>query len=242
MWFGIVSIFPEIFNVIKNYGITSYAYKNNIISINFFNPKLYMKKHVYGKPYGGGTGVVMLYNPLLKAIQAAKKKKPNAYIVYLTPKGKTVDNNLILKLSKLKSIIFLSGRYEEIDNRLIKHKIDLEISVGDYIVSGGEIPAIMVIDSISRLLPGVIKNYDSINIESFNDNLLDYPQYTRPRIIDNREVPRILLKGNHFEISKWRYKKRLGETFIKRPDLLYTKKLSKADKTLLNEFINNRYD
>jgi len=228
------------FNIIKYYGITSYAYKKNIFNLNFFNPKLYMQKHIYDKPYGGGTGVVMLYNPLLKAVKEAKKTKPGALVVYLSPKGKTVDNNLILKLSKFKSIIFISGRYEEVDYRLIENTVDLEISIGNFIVSGGEIPTMIVIDAISRLLPEVIKNYDSINIESFNDGLLDYPQYTRPKFIGNKEVPRVLLKGNHFEISKWRYKQRLGNTFLKRPDLLYKKKLSKTDKLLLNEFIDNK--
>lgn len=240
MWFGIISIFPEMFNCIKHYGITSYAVKNNIFKLKVFNPKSYTKKNIYDKPYGGGTGVIMTYNPIAKSIEHAKKEKPNSLVVYLTPKGKLVDNNLILKLSKFKSIIFICGRYEEIDYRVIKQEINLEISLGDFILSGGEIPTMMIIDSISRLLPSVIKNYDSLNLESFNDNLLDYPQYTRPASIKTENVPLVLLKGNHFEISKWRYKQRLGYTFLNRPDLLYAKKLSKNDKLLLEEFVNSR--
>jgi tRNA (guanine37-N1)-methyltransferase len=239
MWFGIVSIFPEMFNIIKHYGITSYAYKKNIFNISFFNPKLYTKKNIYNKPYGGGKGVIMSYHPLIKAINAAKDKKPKALVIYVSPKGKAIDNNLIFKLSKIKSIIFISGRYEDIDYRVIKNKVDLEISIGDFIISGGELPIMMILDSISRLLPNVIKNSDSINIESFNNNLLDYQKYTRPKFIKNNKIPSILLQGNHYEISKWRYEKRLIDTFFKRPDLLYNKKLSKIDKILLNKFIIN---
>jgi tRNA (guanine37-N1)-methyltransferase len=237
MWCGIVSIFPNMFDILKKYGITSYAYKKNILDLEFFDPKIYANKNVYDKPYGGGKGVIMSYNPLKTAIYAAKLKKSNSLVVYVSPKGRQIDNNIISKLSSHKSIIFVSGRYEDIDYRLIKDEIDVELSIGDYIVSGGELPVMIIIDSISRLLPDVIKNYDSINIESFNDNLLDYNQYTRPKYIENHKIPDVLLKGNHYEIAKWRYKQRLGHTFLKRPDLLFNKKLSKIDKMLLNEFI-----
>jgi len=237
MWCGIVSIFPDMFDILKRYGITSYACKKKILNLNFFNPKIYTKKNVYDKPYGGGKGVIMSYAPLKKAIYAAKLKKSNSLVVYVSPKGKQIDNNIVSKLSKYKSIIFVSGRYEEVDHRLIKDEVDVELSIGDYIVSGGELPIMIIIDSICRLLPDVIKNYDSINIESFNDNLLDYHQYTRPKYIKNHNIPDVLLKGNHYEIAKWRYKQRLGQTFLRRPDLLFNKKLSKIDKLLLNEFI-----
>lgn len=243
MWFGIISIFPKMFNILKSYGITSYAYKNKRFEIKFFNPKIYaIKNKVYDKPYGGGKGVVMSYYPLLNAINHAKFEKPNSLVIYVTPKGKTINNNLILKLIKRKSIIFISGRYEDVDYRIIKEKVDLEVSVGDFIVSGGELPVMMMIDSISRLLPNVIKNADSINIESFNNNLLDYNQYTKPREIKKKTVPDILLSGNHYKISKWRYKQRLGSTFFKRPDLLYGKKLSLTDRSLLGEFILKKED
>jgi tRNA (guanine37-N1)-methyltransferase len=172
-----------------------------------------------------------------------KKKDGKALVVYVSPKGKPVNNNTILKLSRYKSIIFISGRYEEIDYRIIKNEVDIELSVGDYILSGGELPIMVIIDSICRLLPNVIKNIDSINIESFNNNLLDYKQYTRPKCVSyNKEVPDILLTGNHYEISKWRYKQRLGCTFFKRPDLLLNKKLSYTDKILLSNFILNKND
>jgi tRNA (guanine37-N1)-methyltransferase len=240
MWCGIVSIFPSMFSILKNYGITSYAYKNDILRLDFFNPKLYSKKNVYDKPYGGGKGVVMSYKPLKKAIYNAKLKKPQSIVIYVTPKGKLIDNNIISKLSKYKSIIFVSGRYEDIDNRIIKQQVDVELSIGDYIVSGGEIPTMMIIDSICRLLPYVIKNKDSTMIESFNNNLLDYQQYTRPKCIAQNNVPNVLIQGNHDEISKWRYTQRLGNTFIKRPDLLFNRKLSNIDKILLNEFIENK--
>lgn len=237
MWCGIISIFPNMFDILKKYGITSYAYKKNILNLNFFDPKTYAKKNVYDKPYGGGKGVIMSYTPLKKAIYAAKLKVSNSLVVYVSPKGKQIDNNIVAKLSKYKSIIFISGRYEDIDYRIIKDEVDVELSIGDYIVSGGELPIMIIIDSICRLLPNVIKNYDSINIESFNDNLLDYQQYTRPKYIENYDIPHTLLKGNHYEIAKWRYKQRLGQTFLRRPDLLFNRKLSKIDKQLLNEFI-----
>jgi len=139
------------FNILKNYGITSYAYKNNRFEIEFFNPKIYaIKNKVYDKPYGGGKGVVMSYYPLLNAINHAKSEKPNSLVIYATPKGKTINNNLILKLIKHKSIIFISGRYEDVDYRIIKEKVDLEVSVGDFIVSGGELPVMIMIDSIFK--------------------------------------------------------------------------------------------
>ena len=238
MWFGIISIFPSMFDILKYYGITSYAYGNKNFDIEFFNPRSYSKQKLYGKPYGGGKGVIMSYSPIADAINQAKKKRPNALVVYTSPKGKSIDNNIIIKLSKFKSIIFVSGRYEDIDYRIIKKEIDVEISIGDFIVSGGEIPIMLVMDSICRLLPGVIKNSDSINIESFNNNLLDYQQYTKPESIKQHKVPKVLLKGNHYEISKWRYKQRLGNTFFKRPDLLHNKIFSVTDKLLLNNFIN----
>jgi len=238
MWFGVISTFPDMFDALKNYGITSYAYKKNILSIDCFNPKSYTKKNIYDKPYGGGKGVVMSYHPLSEAIKDARSKCLKPLVIYVSPKGKLVDNNLILKMSKLESIIFVSGRYEEIDYRIIEDAINLEISIGDFIVSGGELPIMIIIDSITRLLPNVIKNADSVNIESFNNNLLDYNQYTRPRFIKNGIcAPRILLSGNHYKISKWRYKQRLGYTFFKRPDLLYNKKLSMIEKYLLKDFI-----
>lgn len=245
MWYGIISIYPKMFNILKEYGITSYAYKNNIININFFNPIFYSKDNsynIYNKPYGGGPGMVMSFQPINDAINAAKLKKPDSTIIYVTPKGKLIDNNLLLLLSKKKSIIFISGRYEDIDYRIIENNIiDEELSIGDYIISGGELAIMIIIDAISRLLPNVIKNSDSINIESFNNFLLDYQQYTRPYNINGYKVPEILLNGNHKEISQWRYKQRLGNTFFKRPDILLKKKLSLKDKILLNEFILELY-
>jgi tRNA (guanine37-N1)-methyltransferase len=164
-------------------------------------------------------------------------KKPNAITVYLTPKGKIIDKDTIKKLSKHKSIIFLSGRYEDIDYRLIEKKIDLEISLGDFLISGGDLAIIVVIDAISRLLKDVIKNNDSIEVESFNNDLLDYKQYTKPNIIMEQKIPNILLSGDHIKVKNWRHMQRLGLTFLRRPDLLFNKKLSSFDKTLLNTFI-----
>jgi len=244
MWCGIVSIFPNMFDILKKYGLTQYAYDNKFLSFDFFNPKYYTYKNLkktYNKPYGGGKGVVMSFSPLYNAICNAKLKKPDAITAYFTPKGKTINKDIILGLSKYKSIIFLAGRYEDVDYRLIKHKIDLEISLGDYIVSNGDMAIILIIDAIIRLLPGVIKDISSVQIESFNNNLLDYQQYTKPKTIMNYSIPQILISGNHIEVKKWRYMQRLGLTFLKRPDLLFKYDLSNLDKILLKKFIFYKY-
>lgn len=245
MWCGVISIFPNMFNVLKKYGITKYAYENNILNFDFFNPKYYTYKNlkkIYNKPSGGGDGLVMSFSPLYNAICNAKLKKPDAITAYVTPKGKIINQDIILNLSKYKSIIFLAGRYEDIDYRLIENKIDVEISLGNYIISGGDLAIIIIIDAISRLLPGVIKNINSTKIESFNNNLLDYQQYTKPNLIMNYYIPKILISGNHTNIKKWRYMQRLGFTFLKRPDLLFKYKLSNDEKILLKEFIFHKYN
>jgi len=242
MNFSIISIYPNMFNILKKFGITKYAYKNKLLNFNFFNPKYYTYKNlkkIYNRPYGGGSGVVMSFFPLYNAICNAKIKKQNSLTVYVTPKGKIIDKNIIFHLSSYKSIIFISGKYEDVDYRLIKNEIDLEISLGNYIISGGELAIMIIIDAISRLLPGVIKNDDTKEVESFNMNLLDYQQYTKPSNIIGNSIPKILSSGNHINIKKWRYMQRLGLTFLKRPDLLLNKKLSSLDKFLLNKFMIN---
>ncbi|BBA84647.1 tRNA (guanine-N(1)-)-methyltransferase [endosymbiont of Euscepes postfasciatus] len=234
----IITMFPKIFKNIFNYGLIKKAIVNNIIKLIILDLKKFVSlgEKIDNYSYGGG-GMVISCNPLYKSILKAKENNKKSKIIYLSPQGKKLNQNYINNLSKFKSIIIICGRYEGIDER-IKSKIDYEISIGDYILSGGEIPAIVLIDSISRLIPGVIKNKISINNESFYNNLLDFPHYTRPYIFLNMKVPSILLSGNHFEIYKWRLKQSLINTWINRPDLINKINLKKLKKIFLNNFKN----
>ncbi|WAI11591.1 MAG: tRNA (guanosine(37)-N1)-methyltransferase TrmD [Buchnera aphidicola (Macrosiphum albifrons)] len=236
--FNIITIFPEMFSAIINYGIIGQAIKKKIININFLNPRNFSKnkyKSVDDRPYGGGPGMLMSVEPLYLAIQEAKSRLKNATVIYLSPQGKELEQNNIEELIAKKQIIFICGRYEGIDQRIIDNQVDEEWSIGSYILTGGELAAMVMIDSISRLIPGVIKK-KSIEEDSFSNNLLDYPSYTRPEIIKNMSVPKILLSGNHDQIRIWRLKQSLGKTWIKRPDLLKKKKLTEEETILLDEF------
>lgn len=239
MWFKIITIFPEMFGAITNYGITSKAIKKKIINIDFLNPRNFTTnkyKSIDDRPYGGGPGMLMSFEPLYLSIQKATSELKDATVIYLSPQGKILKQNCIQKLIKKKKIIFICGRYEGIDERIIDHQIHEEWSIGNYILTGGELAAMIMIDSISRLIPGVIKKKQSIEEDSFSKHLLDYPNYTRPKITNNMSVPEILLSGNHNKIRLWRLKQSLGKTWIKRPDLLKKHILTKEEKTLLNEF------
>lgn len=238
IWFGIITIFPEMFRAITDYGVISKAIKKNIININFINPRSFSKnkyKSIDDRPYGGGPGMLMSFEPLYLSIQYAKSILKNATIIYLSPQGTVFQQSHIEKLINKKNIIFICGRYEGIDQRIIDNYVNEEWSVGNYILTGGELAAMIMIDSISRLIPGVIKKTQSIEEETFSKNLLDYPNYTRPKIIQNISVPEILLSGNHNEIRLWRLKKSLGKTWMKRPDLL-KKKITTEEKALLDKF------
>lgn len=238
--FNIVSIFPEMFNAIKNYGIISKAIKKNIIKITIWNPRDYTSDQYHtidDRPYGGGSGMLMKVKPLLMAIEYAKKKiKKNAKIIYLSPQGKKLNQKSVEKLSKISSFILICGRYKGIDERLILSSIDEEWSIGDYITSGGELPAMIFIDTLSRLIPDLIGKKKYIQEDSFYNGLLDCPQYTRPNIINGMHVPKILLSGHHAKIKRWKLKQSLGVTWLKRPDLLKIIDLSKEQKILLYEF------
>ncbi|QCI19954.1 MAG: tRNA (guanosine(37)-N1)-methyltransferase TrmD [Buchnera aphidicola (Brevicoryne brassicae)] len=238
IWFKIITIFPEMFRAITHYGVTNKAIKKNIINIDCINPRDFSKnkyKSIDDRPYGGGPGMLMSVEPLYLSIQHAKSMLKNAFIIYLSPQGKVFQQNHIEQLINKKKIIFICGRYEGIDQRIIDNYVNEEWSVGNYILTGGELAAMIMIDSISRLIPGVIKTKKSIEEETFSKNLLDYPNYTRPKIIRNKSVPEILLSGNHNKIRLWRLKQSLGKTWKNRPDLLKNK-LTKEEKILLDEF------
>lgn len=239
IWFDIITIFPEMFRAISDFGIIGHAIKKKIIDVNFFNPRNFAEnkyKSVDDRPYGGGPGMLMSFKPLYLAIQKSKSILKDATVIYLTPQGKELQQNDLKKLISKKKIIFICGRYEGIDQRIIDNQVDEEWSIGNYILTGGELAAMVMIDAISRLIPGVIKSKKSIEEDSFSNNLLDYPNYTRPKMIQKMSVPELLLSGNHDQIRTWRLKQALGTTWIKRPDLLEKKLLTLEEKILLAEF------
>jgi len=226
IWFNVITIFPEMFCAITDYGIIGKAIKKKIINITFLNPRNFSKnkyKSIDDRPYGGGPGMLMSAEPLYLAIQYAKSTLKNATVIYLSPQGKELQQNNIKKLINKKKIILICGRYEGIDQRIIDNQVDEEWSIGNYILTGGELAAMVMIDSISRLIPGVVKTQKSVEEDSFCNYLLDYPSYTRPQIIENMSVPKVLLSGNHNQIRLWRLKQSLGKTWMKRPDLLKKK-------------------
>ncbi|AWD32498.1 tRNA (guanine-N(1)-)-methyltransferase [Candidatus Kinetoplastibacterium sorsogonicusi] len=235
MRIDVISIFPEIFDSIKSYGITAKALNKSLWMLNIWNPRLFAKYPNYrvdDRPYGGGPGMVMLAEPLEKTIEAIKKdrlcyeKKIDIPIIYLTPAGKTFNNTIANDLSTKDGLIIICGRYEGIDQRLIDKYVNLELSIGDFILSGGEIAAIAIIDSIIRFLPGVLNDKESALQDSFGakiSGLLDTPHYTRPRIYNGINVPDILLNGNHKDISQWRKMQSIKITKKRRPDLLLKK-------------------
>ncbi|WP_367670768.1 tRNA (guanosine(37)-N1)-methyltransferase TrmD [Sodalis-like secondary symbiont of Drepanosiphum platanoidis] len=242
---GIISIFPEMFNAITKFGITKKAIKNKLLKFYCWNPRKFTNSknfNIDDRPYGGGPGMLMKMEPLQNAINYGKKiLSGNKKIIYLTPQGKKLNFNKLKKLINIKNIILVCGRYEGIDERLIISEIDEEISIGDYILSGGELAAMILIDSITRFIPGVLQHKLSSVEDSFENGLLDYPSYTRPRVINKIHVPNILLNGNHKKIYYWRLKQSLGRTWIKRPDLLKKIKLTNIQKNLLNEFKNEYF-
>ena len=222
MKFDIITLFPEMFSAIKEEGIIARAMKKSLISINTWQLRDFSSnnyRNVDEKPYGGGAGMVIQVKPIRDCISKIKQSSPNTKVIYLSPQGKKLDQKLVEELATFESITMLCGRYEGIDERVIENDIDFEISIGDYVISGGELAAMVVIDAISRRLPGVLGNEVSLK-DSFTDNVLDCPHYTRPEVIDNQAVPEVLLSGNQAKIDAWRIEQSIKKTKQKRPDLL----------------------
>ena len=222
MKFDIITLFPEMFSAIKEEGVIARAMKKSLISINTWQLRDFSSnnyRNVDEKPYGGGAGMVIQVKPIRDCISKIKQSSPNTKVIYLSPQGKKLDQNLVEELATFESITMLCGRYEGIDERVIENDIDFEISIGDYVISGGELAAMVVIDVISRRLPGVLGNEVSLK-DSFTDNVLDCPHYTRPEVIDNQAVPEVLLSGNQAKIDAWRLEQSIKKTKQKRPDLL----------------------
>ncbi|MBV9575474.1 MAG: tRNA (guanosine(37)-N1)-methyltransferase TrmD [Gammaproteobacteria bacterium] len=243
MKFSILTLFPEMFQALQA-GIIKKAMANQLIQIDLWNPRDFAQdKHqcVDDRPYGGGPGMVMMAEPLQAALQAAKKtfaEKPT--VIYLSPQGRRFNQEAAIELVN-KPLILLAGRYEGIDERIIQQEIDEEWSVGDYILTGGELAAMVMIDAMARLIPGVVGDEESVMQDSLSSGLLKYPQYTRPEIFNELSVPKVLLSGHHEHIRQWRLKESLGKTWLKRPDLLEKKSLTKEEIALLTEFIEEFY-
>ena len=236
MNFNILTIFPEIFEIF-NVGLISKSIKKKLIKINTFDIRensVNKHNHVDSKPYGGGEGMVMMAEPLAKTLSSIKKRQLGK-VIYLSPQGKQLDQKKVVSLASRKNITLICGRYEGIDQRVIEKYVDEEISIGDFVLSGGEYAAICLIDAISRHIPGVLGNKDSYLKDTFSDGLLKGNVYTKPEIFEDMQVPEVLLSGNHKEIQKWRLENSLLQTFLKRPDLIAKKKLSKKHKKLLEE-------
>ena len=222
MKFDIITLFPEMFSAIKEEGVIARAMKKSLISINTWQLRDFSSnnyRNVDEKPYGGGAGMVIQVKPIRDCISKIKQSSPNTKVIYLSPQGKKLDQNLVEELATFESITMLCGSYEGIDERVIENDIDFEISIGDYVISGGELAAMVVIDAISRRLPGVLGNEVSLK-DSFTDNVLDCPHYTRPEVINNQAVPEVLLSGNQAKIDAWRIEQSIKKTKQKRPDLL----------------------
>lgn len=247
MKFSVITLFPEMFSAITGYGVVGRAIKAGRVNLGLINPRDFTQdrhKTVDDRPYGGGPGMLMKVEPLDKAIAFAKKKvtvtdeinASEAKVIYFSPQGQTIDHQMISQLSQEQHLILLAGRYEGVDERLLKTQVDLELSLGDFVLSGGELPAMALVDSVTRLLPGVLGHHESAEQDSFVDGLLDHPHYTRPESYQGEKVPEVLIGGNHKAIDAWRLEQRLGRTWLLRPDLLEKRKLTEQEKKLLHKF------
>lgn len=240
MKFDVITLFPEMFSAIQ-YGVVGRALTQKLIDVQYWNPRDFASnkhKSVDDRPYGGGPGMVMAYQPLHEALAAAKKADSTpAKTIYLSAQGKPLTHAAVAELSQLPRLILISGRYEGVDQRFIDLEVDEEYSIGDYVLSGGELPTMVMIDAIARLLPGVLGHDQSAENDSFVSGLLDYPHYTRPEEIAGISVPKVLLSGDHEAIARWRLKESLGNTWQKRRDLLKRRILSSEEQRLLDEYI-----
>ena len=239
-WFGIVSLFPEMFAPFTQQGVTGRAVKSGLLSVDTFNPRDFTHdrhRTVDDRPYGGGPGMLMMVKPLTDAIAAAKQVGgENSKVIYLSPQGKPLDQAGVKRLSEIDRTILICGRYEGIDERVIDAHVDEEVSIGDYVLSGGELPAMVLMDAVARLVPGVLGHKASAIEDSFTDGLLDCPHYTRPEVLEGQAVPEVLLSGDHEKIRQWRLTQSLGRTWQRRPELLNHLALTEEQQRLLELF------
>ena len=244
MHVGVVSLFPEMVSTIAEYGVVGRARQRKLVTLRTENPRAFtddVHRTVDDRPYGGGPGMVMKFEPLAQALQAARAALPQGSpVVCLSPQGRVFDQGEAQRFAAMPGMILLAGRYEGIDERLIEAHVDEELSLGDFVLSGGEIAAMAVVDAVVRLLPGVLGDDDSAAQDSFMEGLLDCPHYTRPEVVDGRSVPAVLLSGDHAKIARWRVKQALGRSYKRRPDLLDKLELNDEQRELLDEFLKEQ--
>ena len=240
----VVTLFPDMVRMLLGFGVTGRAVERGLLQVGAWNPRDYAtdaRRTVDDRPFGGGPGMVMQVEPLRAAIHAARAAAgAGAPVIFLSPQGKRFDQREAQRFAALPSLVLVAGRYEGVDERLIESEVDAELSIGDYVLSGGELPALVVIDALARLQPGALGDQDSAAQDSFMQGLLDYPHYTRPEELGGRRVPAVLLSGDHAAIRRWRLKQALGRTWLRRPELLEKLELSAEQRVLLDEFIRER--
>ncbi len=245
MHFEVITLFPELVENLANYGVVGRAMDEKLASMHSINPRDFTtdpNRRVDDRPYGGGPGMVMQFKPLQKAIHHAKSLKSVSehVVICMSAHGKPLQHTDIKRLTTYPSLIIVAGRYEGIDERLMETEVDEEISIGDFVVSGGELPAMLMIDALIRHIPGALGHEESANQDSYVDGTLDCPHYTRPESVDGHEVPAVLLTGDHQAIEMWRKKQALGRTYERRPDLFAKLKLDAAQKALLQEYLREQ--
>ena len=245
MRFDLVSVMPDMFRALTEQGVCARALKRDLAELVVWNPRDFtadVHRTVDDRPYGGGPGMVMMVEPLEAAIEAAKTAAPASRVAYLSPQGRRFDQQAARELSERPGMILVAGRYEGIDERVIDRWVDEEWSLGDYVLSGGELAAMVMMDAVIRLLPGALGAADSAQQDSYMEGLLDCPHYTRPELSGGRGVPAVLLSGNHEAIRRWRLQESLGRTWLRRPDLLASRELSREERELLDEYIRAHAD
>lgn len=243
--FDVISLFPEMFDALTRSGVTRRAFEAGVYELVLWNPRDFSQsayRAVDDRPYGGGPGMLMMADPLEKAIRMARQRQrssggKDARVIYFSPQGRLLDHAVVTELEQLDGLVLLAGRYEGVDERLIARHVDEELSIGDYVLSGGELPAMVLMDAIIRRIPGVLGDSESAVQDSFVNGLLDCPHYTRPEVWEGAEVPAVLMSGNHADIERWRMKQSLGRTWKRRPDLLARLDLSAEQRRLLEEYM-----
>jgi tRNA (guanine37-N1)-methyltransferase len=244
MQIAVVSLFPQMVRTVAEHGVVGRAIERQVAALRVENPRDHATdthRTVDDRPYGGGPGMVLKYQPTVEALRAARAGMPaGSPVIYLSPSGKVFDQGEAARLAALPGMILFAGRYEGVDERLVEDEVDEELSLGDFVLSGGEIAAMAVIDAVVRLLPGALGDKDSAAQDSFVEGLLEYPHYTRPEEIAGRRVPAVLLSGDHARIARWRYKQALGRTFLRRPDLVKKLQLGREQQKLLDEFLKEQ--
>lgn len=245
MWFGVVTIFPDLVQAALEEGVVGRAVRAGSIQLELYNPRDFAQdsfKSVDDRPYGGGPGMVMMAEPLAECVKQARSdfESETLQTILLTPQGQTLSQTVVRKFSELDGLLLIAGRYEGVDERFVENYVDSELSIGDYVLSGGELPALVVLDSVARLVSGTLNNPDSTSTESYSDGLLDFPQYTRPRRFEGLDVPEILLSGDHGKVEKWRHAQAIKRTWNRRPDLLTKRSWAKEERKIVKSLANCR--